>query len=274
MSTPQIPIFWENMLKWWETVREKANTKYTQLASIIILMGVAIVVVGFSDVILVILPCDVAMLLAVFAFEQRTRTLMKRKESKPLIQFESPLNWLKNCALFSFVSIIAGLGYETMNIVGIESNAPIVGNWSLLFFAIAFFVIGLIYILRITVFMIDPASKTNIFAGKLIYMVLEVGMRVILLSFVVILQFFNGSIFSLIIKGTVLQNIFPTPIAILYASTIVLSFIAMVPLTYTIMFRLRQQVKRWGWVVMASFFSPWFILIIASALLSIGIKLG
>jgi hypothetical protein len=234
-------------------LKEQVNLEYTQLALIIILMGMTVVVVGFLDVILVILGCDVALIVAVLPLGERTHKLMKKKESKSLIKVESPLNWLKSCAIFAFVSIIAGLCYETMNIIGIESNAPIFGNPSLLIFAISFFVLALIHILRITVFMIDPASKANIFAGKLIYKALQISMQVILLFFLASLQVFNGLIFPLIINGIVLQNIFPIP----------LQFV----------FHFWKQVKRWDWAIMFSFFSPWIIIIIVGTMLQIGIKL-
>jgi hypothetical protein len=222
---------------------------------------------------LAIFVSDVAIIVAVLTIGQNTRDIMRRRESKPLIQSESPLAWIEFCILASFLSILTSLVYVFMNGFSIATDAPIIGNQSLLVFSISFFLMGLIYLVRTAIFLVHPSSRANIFAGKLIYRVADVSMRVILLSFVAFVQVFNGLMFQLIVPNPVLQRIFSTPITILYAFTIVLSFIGMVPIACGIVFHPYQQVKRRDLVFIASFLSPWIVFSIIGTLLSIGIKL-
>ena len=138
----------------------------------------------------------------------------------------------------------------------------------MLFFGIAFFVIGILYVGRTGIFLFDQSSKANIVAGKIIYWGLEIGIRIMALSFVVFLQIFNVIMFSLIVQGIAFGSI-----TIPYAFTIILSFVGMIPVTWSVLVRLRKQVRRWDWVAVIIFMSPWLVLI-ASAILSIvGIRL-
>jgi len=237
------------------------------------LIAVTVELVGFSDIALVILTCDVGILVAVLTFEQRTRKLMKQKESKALIKFESPLDWLKSSTIFAFVSLMSSLTYEIMISLSIETNFPVFGNNSLLFYTIGFFIFGVIYLVRTAIFMIDPSSKANIFVGKIIYMSIIAIIKVGLLGFVALFQYINALMFSLFIQGNILQQIMPEPIMILYALTIVFSFVGMVPLTYGIAFRLDKKMNRLEIVAIMLFVSPWVVLFTVNGLISLGIKL-
>jgi hypothetical protein len=236
-------------------------------------MAVVIALVGFSEINLVILAGDIAMVLAVLPLEQRTRTLMRRKDSKTLLQFESPLQWLKICTRFSLVSLLSSLAYGII-ISGLDigvDKPPIEGY--MLSFAIAFFLFGFLYIARIAEFLIDPSSKMNIFAGKAIMMMMDVGIRLALLVAIAWFQIVNGIILYQIIQGIFVQNATLQPITILYAFTLILSFVGMVPLAWSTVVHLKEPIRSWTLVALTSFISPWVLLAIVSLLLRIGIKL-
>ena len=78
------------------------NAKYIPLVIMTMLTVAVIIVVGLSELVLAIIPCNVGILIAVLTFEKRIRTIMRRKESKILVKHESPLNWLKGATMFSF----------------------------------------------------------------------------------------------------------------------------------------------------------------------------
>lgn len=254
-------------------MRNETNGKYTPLVIVILFFGM-IIVLGLTESAVIIFGGDLALIgivFTVFTVEQKIRTMMKRKESKPLIQYESPITWLKACLLLSSISALTSLACILMSNLPTEINVPIIGNQSLLAYSIVFFIMGFIELIRLGVFMIDPSSKANIFAGKLIHKVLDISMRVIQLSFIVCIQVLNGLMLMQIIQIP-LQQLFSTPITILYASTIVLSFIGTIPLTIAVVLHPYQHIKRRGWVAVAFFLSPWIVLAIATTLLRIGIK--
>jgi hypothetical protein len=78
---------------------------------------------------------------------------------------------------------------------------------------------------------------------------------------------------SAIIQNALMQHLTPPPISILYASTLVLSFIGMVPIIYGILFRLEKQMRRSDWFAFITIGAPWILLSIVGVLLSVGIKL-
>lgn len=263
------------MLRLARALKHGANDKYTPsgIGIVTLLMAVVIALVGFSDINLVILAGDIAMVIAVLPLEQRTRTIMKRKDSKTLLQFESPLQWLKICMRFSSASLLSSLAYgiiaSGLNI-GVN-NPPIESD--MLFFAIAFFLCGFLYIIRVAEFLIDPSSGTNIFAGKAIKLILDVGVRLALLASIAWFQIINGIFLYYIIYIVFVQNMVLQPITILYAFLLALSFVGMVPVAWSVVIRLKEPIRRWGWVALACFVSPWILQIVATILLHVGIKL-
>ena len=67
--------------------------------------------VGFAELVIAILPVDGGIIFTAMALEKRIKSLMKNKESKPLVKVESPLFWLKTCIVFSSFSLLASLAY-------------------------------------------------------------------------------------------------------------------------------------------------------------------
>lgn len=239
----------------------------------ILLMLVVIALVGFSEINFVILGGDIAMVAVVLPLEQRIRALMRRRSSKALLQSESPLNWVTACTRFSFVSLLSSLAYALITSgVNIGVNNPPIGNY-IIVFAIGFFLFGFVYIIRIAEFLVNPSSKTNIFAGKAIKIGVEVAIRVVILMFIASFQIFNGIMFHQIIQAVFTQNIILRPIQVLYTFTLISSFVGMFPIINGTMFHLKERVSRWGWVAVVSFVSPWMLLIVVSLLLQLGIKL-
>lgn len=256
-------------------MKNGVNDKYAPsgIGIVILFMAVVIALVGFSEINLVILAGDIALVIAVLPLEQRIRTLMRRKDSKILLQFESPLQWLKICTRFSFVSLLSSLAYGIFaSGLNIGVNYPPIES-SMLVYAIAFFLFGFLYIIRIAEFLIDPSSRTNIFAGKAIKIILNVGIRLALLASIAWFQIINGIILYYIIHAVFVQNIILQPITILYAFMLILSFVGMVPVAWSVVVHLNEPVRRRYWVALASFASPWVLQIVATILISVGIKL-
>ena len=201
------------------------------------------------------------------ALEKRIKSLMKNKESKPLVKVESPLFWLKTCIVFSSFSLLASLAYLIINSLEIITDLPLINNTSLIIFTVGFFLVAIVHLVRTGVFMVDPTSKTNIFAGKVVYFGIEVGFRIVLLAFVGFMQFANLLMFDILIQQVTTQ-----PILLIYAITIILSFIGMLPIIHGILFRLTKQARRSDWIGFFLFSAPWIFLIISSILIWAGIK--
>ena len=138
---------------------ETANSKYAQLASIIMLVVIA-ALVGTLEFSLVILAGDIAMIAVVIPLEQRTRTIMRKRESKELLLSESPLDWLKYSMTLFLISLVTSIGYAVFQSSDVVVSIPPI-NDMLLAFSIGFFLFGLFYIIRIGYFLIDPSSKGN-----------------------------------------------------------------------------------------------------------------
>ena len=215
---------------------------------------VTINVIGFSDVNLVLLAADIMMILSVLPLEQRIHTLMKRRESKALLISESPITWLKIISRFSGFSFFLSLGYElSTRLNWVPDNPPI--NYSLLALGLFLFIFALIYVLRIAEFMIDPSSKINIFAGKMILKTLTFVGQVSIFAAPIMIKildaFFLVLIYEIYQKGYTLSTF-----SIVYVILNIFSFIAIVPLEYQMLSKSSENTDKKIWIVLVVFFLP------------------
>lgn len=251
-------------------MRNGGNNKYISPSLLIVFLAVVIALVGLSEINLVIFASDIAMVLAILPLEQRIRTVMKKEESKVLLQSESPLKWVTTCTRLSLVSLLSSLAYGVITgnaYIGVANppiESPIFGM------AILFFLFGFIYIIRIAEFLIDPASKANVFAGKAITMVLDVGFRIAFIVPIALFQIFNGIILYQILQGVLSQNVVLSPLTILYTFTLILSFVGMIPVAWMTVFHLKEPVQPRLWIALIGFISPWILLMVVTILIRLG----
>lgn len=246
------------------------NSKYLPLTLWIILLVVCLVVAGFSDFNLVMIGIDLAMVIALLPIRKEINTQMNKKESKKILKGESPIQWSTNIVLFSILSFFSLMLYEIITRTDLIINVQL--NNSLLIFGITFIIFGFVSLCRLTVFVFEPASKGNIIAGKIIYLFSQIGIRFILISFIFVLQVFNLLMLGGSLSGASLRTSPLTPMVLVYLGTIVLSFIAMFPIIYNLIFHLTKQVKRLDWAIIVAFFSPWLVFTIIAVFLFFGIK--
>jgi len=155
-----------------------------------------------------------------------------------------------------------------VNFLGVGNN-PIIGY--LLFFSIGFFLLGLFFTVRIIWFIIDPSSRVNILVGKAIITTADIGFRFVVIVFITFLQVFNGIMLYLVLRYALVLHLQLNPFPIAYLSTLVLSFIVMIPLSHAVIFRLMKQIRFRDWITIFCFFSPWIVLIVYGLLLRVGV---
>ena len=141
----------------------------------------------------------------------------------------------------------------------------------LLSFVIISFLFGLIFIVRIIWFVVYPASTANIFAGKVLRKVAKYGQKFVGFAFMIILQSFNGLALYTILANIIVFNQDVSLFAIVYVPTLVLSFIAMFPKTYDIIFRYQDDMRRRDWITLICFYSPWAVFEVFSIFYPAGI---
>ena len=236
------------------------TAKYTLFIMVILLVIVISKLLDASAVftfVLFILGIDIAVF-AALAFQEKLPKLDK-KHSAMYSKYESPTSWLKICVLSLLFSTMAGGVYSIFHIFGVQTDAPIISNNSLLWYTIVFCLFGWMYIFRFLYFRLNPSSKANIIVGKLIHHILEILVRVAILSVMAFFQVINGLMLYFIITGAILQNVYPTPFGILYACAIIVSFVGMVPIVHAAIFRLKEKISRRGWISIIAFSSPWIL---------------
>ena len=226
--------------------------------------------VGFSEINLYVFAGDILLLVTAVLFAQEIRKVIKNRNSKELLRFESPFNWLKFSTLTFVFSLLSSLTYGIANPenLGIGNN-PIFEY--LLLFSIGFFLLGLFYTVRIIWFIIDPSSRANILVGKAVTTTADIGIRVIILASIALFQVFNGIMLYLFLRYVFVLHLPLNPFAIMYLPTLVLSFIAMIPFSHIIIFHIKEQIRFRGGIGFFCFFSPWIVLIGYSLLLTAGI---
>jgi hypothetical protein len=252
-------------------ITEMIIDKYKLIPIVVMLMAVIYLVVSLSEINWGIFGADIALFGMAVLFIPEIRKLIRRKDSRELLRHESPINWLKISTISFLYSILSSVAYGLVNVtnVGFEYNPPIIEY--LLIFCVAFFLFGLLYTVRVIWFIIDPASKANITAGKVIEKTITIGVKIILISFISVLQIFNGIMLYLILDAIFVIHGMLTWFAIAYLPTLILSFIATIPNLHGILFRLKQETRIRDWIVIFCFYSPWIVLIISTFLLKVGI---
>ena len=141
----------------------------------------------------------------------------------------------------------------------------------MLSFCLAFFVFAIIYLVRITVFIVEPSSKGNILAGKIIRAFTNIGLRATFTVFLITVQIPNVIVLYAILQETTTQTL-SKAIIFLYGFTIIISFVGTIIIAYNVIFHLTRKIKRWDYVALVSFASPWVLLIILGIFLDFGIK--
>ena len=221
-------------------------------------------VVGISELNLVILAGDLALFLTIPVFAQEIKKVMRKNASKALLKQESPLNWVKTCAKFAVFSLLASLAYGIVNgrlILNQQQNVDF-----LFYFGIIFFLIGLLQAVRLIWFIVDPTSTSNIFAGKFLLTTSKYGLRAITVSFIGVLLISNGFMLYQIYSIVFEQNLPLTIFGLIYLFTLILSFVTVIPTTYSVVFHLEDKVSPWYLVAVIAFISPWVLLIMSSLL--------
>jgi len=250
------------------------NSKYAPSILWILLIAVVIMVVGLDVGSVVIFAIDAAMVGgAGLVFKPEISKKMKDESGKELRKHESPLNWLFISTRYfaiSFFASLASLVVEIAN-VGIEGT-PSVG-WLMFVFAVIFCAMGFVFIIRIWEFLRMPSSKANILFGKIFYWFMEGGIRISFIGLVALFQVFNAIMLSIILQSAFVHNIILPPITVLYGFTLILSFVGMVPVTWSVLLHLREQIRHRDWFFIVSFISPWILLIIIAFLAIVGIQL-
>lgn len=231
---------------------------------------------SLSDAMLIIIgiliASDVAFLIAVLTVDERIRTLIKKKESELLLQNENPIQWLKHTVNFSALSILSGIAYGFM-ISGLTIGLSI-GNLEniLLIPAMFFFLLSLLYIVRVAHFIFNPASKANIITGKAIKKIiklLNITVRIIMYPLFTVL---NVYLLILAIQPEITGQDFRVTI-IIYAVTVVLSIIATPILMYELTLHPDKETSKRDLIAMLCFFSPWIVFIILAVVVAQGIPL-
>lgn len=252
--------------------RAEENDNYVLLIIVIVYL-VGVVLFGISEFVGLILAWDGAALLAVIEVEKRVKSRIEENENMPIVELDSPKNWLMMWSIFSFLSLISGFAYIFLNALNIITEIPIISNSHLLIFTMGFFILNLIFVLRTAVFVIKPDSKTNLFVGNVIYRLLDILFKVCFLSSVVVFQYINFEMLSLVINNSVLPQIISEPISIIYGFTIVLSFFGGVFFIEKVIFHPKEKMTRWDWVFTSFFALPWVTISIIGTLLRLGITL-
>jgi hypothetical protein len=253
---------------------EKISDKYRIFLIMIIFAVATYLMISFSGINSVILAGDLLFLASIILLvPEVNKTMKKKKEAQELLLHERPPNWLKSMILLFILSFLSGLCYAVIDIanIGIESNS-VVGSLigDLFIFCAFFFLFGLLFWGRTTLFVIDPSSKGNVLIGKVLKTGSYISIRIALGAIVVFLQVINGLMLKLF-----LALIF-TPSAVnlfefVYLPALVLSFIGVIPYLYRIIFRFNEKNRVQDWIFTFCYYSPWFVLLIYSLLMRAGI---
>ncbi len=249
---------------------ERTIDKYILIPIAAMLMTVICLVAGLSEVNFGIFAGDIVLLVTAVLFAQEIKKAVKVKASKELLSHESPIDWLKASTKYFVFSLLSSVVYMFVDVqnIGLENNL-LIGY--LLIFCVIFFLAGLLYTVRIIWFIIDPASKANILAGKVLITTKSVGIRIILLSFVLFLQAINVLLLVMILGFIFVNHTALAPIAMIYLPTSVMSLIATIPLSYLIVFRVEENLRVRDWIIDFCFFLPWILLISYNLLLRLGL---
>jgi hypothetical protein len=219
-------------------------------------------------VVITVFACDVALVGgALLAIKPHVNKAMKKIPDKSFFSFGTPLDWLNASIRFFTISLFTSLAYLLMTVSNIGVGNMPFGSDHMLIFSIAFLIFGIIFVVRISEFIHSPYSDTNYIAAKITYRAINVGVQISLLAFVVVSQVFNVLLCYTLLQGLLYKL---TAFVILYNASVVLSFIAMLPLVWAIIFRLKDKFRRRDLAVMISFILPYLILSFLGILIILG----
>jgi hypothetical protein len=229
------------------------------------------VALDFTMIVLGIFGADIALIGgSLLAVRPQVDKAMTKIPSKSFFSFGTPLDWLNNSLRFFTISFFASLAYLIMTTANIGVGTMPLGSDNMLFFSIIFLVIGVIFVIRTTEFIHSPYSDNNFNAAKITYWFIQIGLQVSLLVFVSITQILNLLLFYPLLQGLIHKlSIF----SIVFNSSVVLSFIAMFPFVWAILFRLRENFTLRDFGILVCFFSPFIVLSVLGALIIMGFNL-
>jgi hypothetical protein len=212
----------------------------------------------FTIIVASIFASDIALIGgSVLALKPEIEKSIQKIPNKSFFSFGTPFDWLNSSMRFFTVSFFASLAYLIMNAANIYVGNMPFGSDNMLIFSITFLVVGVIFLIRIYEFIHFPYSDFNHQAARITYWSIQIGTQIVLLAFVTICLIFNEVMFYYLFQGLIHKvNVF----SILFNTSVVISFIAMVPFVSAILFRTRDKFKIRDIVVMTSFFSPFIIL--------------
>jgi hypothetical protein len=236
------------------------------------LMTLTCLMAGLTNPNWEIFAADVGLFVMAIFIAPEIKKAMRNKASKELLSLESPLNWLKSSTLFFVLSTLSSLGYGIIDVsnIGVESNQTVgylIGD--LFIFSVVLFILGLLFTFRIIWFIIDPASKSNILAGKLLKTVIFVGVRGIFAICIIFFQLINGLMLGLILNLIFVSHEAVNPFVFVYLPTLVLSFIAVIPFLYRTVFHFDEKNRIRDWAIVFCYFSPWIVVIPYNLLLKL-----
>jgi len=242
------------------------NNKYLLIIIQCLFLVVIFSVVGSFELIVAILACDLTLVLTTPIFVKEIKEIMKKKDNKVILKQESPIDWIKSCVKFALISLLIVLAYALVK-DQIILNQP--QNVDFLFyFGIIFFLVAILHTIRYIWFIIDPLSTSNIFAGKVLLTISKYGPTAIILAFIGLLLSFNGLNILQIYLPFFEQNLPLTLFGWIFLFTLILSFVAVIPTIYVIVFHLNEKVSVWYLLAGIAFISPLILLVISSLLLT------
>jgi hypothetical protein len=244
------------------------KTKYILFLTLL-LIG-AIIVLDLSTLTSVILVADIGLIGGgLILVRPEIEKAIKKSYDWELLRKDPPLNWLNNSIRIFFLSLFASFAYLIMVSFNFGIGMIPFGSNYMLAFSLTFFAFGLILLFRISEFIHAPNSERNMLISKIIYWFAQIVIRVGFIGFFIIIQVFNGLSFYFILLSLV-KHI--TLLGVLYNSTVVLSFIAVFPITWNIIFHLTKQTQRKDLALIIIWCLPWIVLAVAGFLLRMGFK--
>jgi hypothetical protein len=246
-----------------------AKSKYATVLIWLILIG-AIIVLDLSTFIGIILAIDAGAVIGTLVLVRpEIEKAMKKSRDKELLRKDPPLDWLNNSNRFFGLSLFASLAYLIMVSFNFGVGAMPFGSDSMLFFSLAFFVLAIIHLFRISEFIHSPSSKANMTVSRIYYWFAEIGFRVSFMGFIITIEVFNGLMFYLILVG-LMHNI--TLFGIMFDSAVIISFATVFPIGLNTLFHPRKQANRKDSAIFVIFYLPEIVLIVAGFLLIMGFK--
>lgn len=218
----------------------------------------------------IIITMDSAILIAAISAEQRTTQIANRRKKPEILKHESPINWLKGAFLFSIISLLSGfsLAFFATSNYGITLPENMMNFLTIL--TIGEFLCSLLLMCRVAWFIFEPTSITNVKTGYYLNHGLRVIVRLLLIAFITMSQIVNVLLFYLTSLSLTVNFTF---FAAIYSAAVVISFIAMFPFLWAVLFRLKEKGTRKDYLVIICFTLPYTVLSIFGVLLAFGLKL-